>query len=188
MAVLPPTSRRRVASALSEFRIPYPLTIDTLYQAIQEQRDRPLILHRSPFPSRLEQPCGLWWPDEEGRDNVWVNPIAVGVQAVQSLAHELGHMLLEHPPLKVRPPAAEMTPPPEPEEEESGFKWLSPAFLEGSLLGVRTRSRVSRRDPTYVLHEEEAENFAGLLRRQAMVQSRDEKHGDPMLNRLYRSL
>ncbi|MFF4188137.1 hypothetical protein ACFYZ9_33580 [Streptomyces sp. NPDC001691] len=181
MAV-PAASRQRIAEALSRFQIPFPLTVETLHQAIKEQRERPLILHQEPFPTR-NQPCGLWWPDSEGNDHVWINPQAVGVQGVQSLAHELGHMLLEHPPLKVSPATA---PEPEPEEEPT-FKWLTPDFLDGSFLGVRNRSRDARRDPTYLLHEDEAETFGAMLRRQALKQSRD-RHNDPLLDRLHASL
>ncbi|WP_167163064.1 ImmA/IrrE family metallo-endopeptidase [Streptomyces sp. MBT27] len=187
---IPTASRQRITDALRGFDIPFPLTVDSLHQAMQEQRDRPLILHREAFPSKLEQPCGLWWPDDEGRDHVWINPQAIGLQGVQSLAHELGHMLLGHPPLKELP--AGLLNPAEPaaweiEDLAAEFTLLSPAFLDGSFLGVRARSRDVRRDPEYVLHEEEAENFGSLLRRRAMVQGRD-RHDDPLLDRLHRSL
>uniref|UniRef100_UPI003F495D58 hypothetical protein n=1 Tax=Streptomyces sp. CA-136453 TaxID=3240050 RepID=UPI003F495D58 len=191
--VIPTTSRQRITDALREFVIPFPLTVDSLLQAMQDQRDRPLILHREAFPSKLEQPCGLWWPDSEGRDHVWINPQAVGVQGVQSLAHELGHMLLGHPPLKELPPGlTDPTAPaapamPELDELMAEFTLLSPAFLDGSYLGVRTRSRDVRRDPEYILHEEEAENFGSQLRRRAMVQGRDH-HNNPLLDRLHRNL
>jgi hypothetical protein len=95
-------------------------------------------------------------------------------------------MLLGHPPLKVRPSFPEPPPPPA-EEEEPTFKWLAPGFLDGSFLGVRTRSRDARRNPAYLRHEDEAEKFGTLLRRRALVQAR-EQHDDPLLDRLHRSL
>lgn len=124
----------------------------------------------------------------EDADHIWVAPETTGAQAVHTYAHELGHQLLGHPPLPVLPTAGG-TPPPrlEPPEEEVTFTWLSPAFLGGDLLGVRTRSPHHQRDPLYTEREDEAESFAVLLRRRA--QARDSgRQTDPLLDRLHRSL
>ncbi|WP_406354173.1 hypothetical protein [Streptomyces sp. NBC_00658] len=190
--MLRPPSRQRCAAALDSFPIPYPLTLETLHRAAVEHHDRPLALHRDPFPPGLQRPCGLWWPMEDA-DHIWVAPEAAGAQAVHTYAHELGHQLLGHPPLPVisaedRPPEPpEPSALPEPPEEEMTFAWLSPAFLDGDLLGVRTRSPHHRRDPLYTEREDEAESFAMLLRQRAEVRSSD-RHADPLLDRLHRSL
>ncbi|MGW7236999.1 hypothetical protein [Streptomyces sp. NPDC054804] len=184
--MLGPASRRRCAAALDGFPVPHPLTLETLHQAAVEQHHRPLVLHREPFPPGLQRPCGLWWPTEEA-DHIWVAPEAAGAQAVHTYAHELGHQLLGHPPLPVV--RADETPPQpaEAEEETVTFTWLSPAFLGGDLLGVRTRSPHNRRDPLYVEREDEAESFAMLLRQRAGAHSSG-RHTDPLLDRLHRSL
>ncbi|MGR3937007.1 hypothetical protein [Streptomyces sp. BRA346] len=115
-----------------------------------------------------------------------MSPETVGAQAVHTYAHELGHQLLGHPPLPVVPVSEE---PPEPAESEESvtFTWLSPAFLGGDLLGVRTRSSSHQRDPLYTEREDEAESFAVLLRRIAEAR-KSGRHADPLLDRLHRSL
>ncbi|MFI1733995.1 hypothetical protein ACH40E_33240 [Streptomyces acidicola] len=174
--------------ALDGFPVPFPLTLKTLHQAAAEHHHRPLVLHREPFPPGIQRPCGLWWPTEEA-DHIWVAPEAAGAQEVQTYAHELGHQLLGHPPLPVIPAeeqASELPEPAEPEEAVT-FTWLSPAFLDGDLLGVRTRSPHHRRDPLYTEREGEAESFAMLLRQRAEVRNSG-RHADPLLDRLHRSL
>lgn len=187
-------SRRRCAEALASFPVPWPLTLETLHQAAVEHHHRPLILHREPFPPGLQRPCGLWWPTEEA-DHIWVAPEAAGAQAVHTYAHELAHQLLGHPPLPAAPAAPAGEKPPERVEAEAGaeadeavaFTWLSPAFLTGDLLGVRTRASVQYRDPLYTEREDEAEFFAVLLRRRA-ERHNSGRQADPLLDRLHRSL
>lgn len=175
----------RCVEALDGFPIPYPLTLETLHQAAVEYHDRRLVLHREPFPPGLQRPCGLWWPTEEA-DHIWVAPEVTGAQAIHTYAHELGHRFLGHPPLPVAPAEGKPPAPVEPEEAVT-FTWLSPAFLSGDLLGVRTRSRNHNRDPLYTEREGEAEFFAALLRQRA--ERRDSgRHADPLLDRLHRSL
>ncbi|MER6010214.1 hypothetical protein [Streptomyces bluensis] len=122
-------------------------------------------------------------------------PEATGAQEVHTYAHELGHQLLGHPPLPAisaeeKPPELaepdELAEPAGPEEAVT-FTWLSPAFLDGDLLGVRTRSPHHRRDPLYTEREGEAESFAMLLRHRAEVRNSG-RHADPLLDRLHRSL
>jgi hypothetical protein len=171
--------------ALEGFPVPYPLTLETLHRAAVEHHHRSLVLHREPFPPGLQRPCGLWWSTAEA-DHIWVAPETAGAQEVHIYAHELGHQLLGHPPLPVVP--AEEEPPERVEPEEAvTFTWLSPAFLEGDLLGVRTRSPHHRRDPQYTEREAEAESFAALLRRRAVPHGAG-RHTDPLLDRLHRSL
>jgi hypothetical protein len=173
-------SRRRCEEVLDGFELPFPLTLESLAEAAQAFHDRPIILHRDEFPASIERPCGLWWRDSEG-DHIWVSPAFKGSQEVHAFAHELGHVFLEHPPV----PLGTAEEAAEPEEET--FKWLSPAFLNGTLLGVRARAHSAHRDPEYIAKEGEAEGFASLLRRKAAFQARD-RHSDPLLNKLSNSI
>ncbi|MEV0735485.1 hypothetical protein AB0I51_05850 [Streptomyces sp. NPDC050549] len=181
-SVLGPASRERCAEALADFPVPYPLTLETLHQAAVAHHHRPLILHREPFPPGLQRPCGLWWPTGEA-DHIWVAPEAAGTQAVHTYAHELGHQFLGHPPL----PVVAVGEKPVGSEEAETFTWLSPAFLAGDLLGVRTRAPSRSRDPLYTEREDEAEAFAALLRQSAELRNSG-RNADPLLDRLHRSL
>ncbi|WP_425245434.1 hypothetical protein [Streptomyces sp. NEAU-NA10] len=183
--MLRPALRRRCVEALDGFPVPHPLTIETLHRAAVEHHDRPLVLHREPFPPGLQRPCGMWWPTEEA-DHIWVAPEAAGAHAVHTYAHELGHQLLGHPPLPLIAAGEKPSEPVEPAESVT-FTWLSPAFLDGDLLGVRTRSSSRHRDPLYTEREDEAESFAVLLRQRAAAHSSG-RHADPLLDRLHRSL
>jgi hypothetical protein len=183
--VLRPSVRRRCVAALDGLPVPYPLTLETLHQAAAAHHHRPLVLHREPFPPGLQRPCGLWWPTGEA-DHIWVAPETAGAQEVHIYAHELGHQRLGHPPLPVVAQGEEPPESIEPEETVT-FTWLSPAFLDGDLLGVRTRSSGRRRDPLYTEREDEAESFAVLLRQRAELHNSG-RHNDPLLDRLHRSL
>lgn len=178
--MLSPDARQRCESVLRDFTLPFPLTLESLLEAAREFHGRPITLHRNEFPASIERPCGLWWRDDDG-DHIWVAPTFTGSQAVHAFAHELGHLLLGHPPIALGGPRSEDEPP------APTFKWLSPRFLNGDLLGVRTRAHSSHRDPQYVANEGEAEGFASLLRRKAASQARD-RHVDPLLNQLNNSI
>ncbi len=172
-------SRQRCEQLLENFELPFPLTLDSLLEAVQKQHDRPIILHRDEFPPEVERPCGLWWRNEEG-DHIWIAPEAAGSQEVHVLAHEVGHILFGHPPVKLTAPA-------EAPREEPTFRWLAPNFLGGDLIGVRTRAHSAHRDPEYIEKETEAEGFAARLRRKAAAQARN-RHHDPLLNQLNNSI
>lgn len=167
-----------VQQALVGFQLPVPLTIETLFAAIEERYPRPLELLRGESPLPGLPASGLWLtrPDRES-DAMWVDPGLNGAAAVHVLAHEAGHFFLGHRPIEL--PA---TPPPEP------YEFVSADFLDGCLLG-RTRSQEGPHDPEYVEIENQAEAFAFLLRKRADQRARDTRYqSDPLLHRLHRAL
>ncbi|PAZ12325.1 hypothetical protein CLM62_30675 [Streptomyces sp. SA15] len=169
---------KHVQRALDGFQIPVPLTVETLFAAIEERYPRPLELLRGQSPLPGLSASGLWItrPDQES-DAMWVDPGLDEEAAVHNLAHEGGHFFLGHQPVLL--PAA---PPAEP------YEFVSADFLNGCLLG-RTRSQEGPHDPEYVEIEDQAEAFAFLLRKKAHEHARDSRYeSDPLLDRLHRSL
>lgn len=169
-----------IRRALATFPVPEPLTVETLFAVIQARYPRPLELWRGEPPLDGLRANGLWLTRPEAdSDVIWVAPELTGAAAVHTLAHEGGHIALDHEPV-VLPAKAE----PEPES----YQFLSSAFLGGCLLG-RTRSQDGPHDPDHVKVEDQAEKFAYALRREAVDRARENRHSDdPLLDRLYKSL
>ncbi|MEV0437673.1 hypothetical protein AB0I84_21190 [Streptomyces spectabilis] len=172
-----------IRQALDGIVLPDELTVDSLFAAIQELYPRPLELLRGEPPIEGLRANGLWLtrPNADS-DAMWVAPELTGAPAVHSLSHEFGHFCLGHEPVVLRAapkPAA-------PAAED--FQFLSPAFMDGCLIG-RPRSQDGPHDPEYVQLEDQAEKFAFALRRKAAAQARENRHrGDPLLDRLYKVL
>lgn len=166
--------------ALDGIPLPKRLTVTSLFAVVQDLYPRPLELLRGEPPIEGLRANGLWVtrPGEES-DAMWVPPELTGSSAVHSLAHEFGHFRLEHEPVVIRAK-------PKPAAED--FQFLSTNFLGGCLLG-RARSQDTSQDPEYIRVEDQAEQFAFLLRRKAAVQARENRHSDdPLLDRLYKAL
>ncbi|WP_030612718.1 hypothetical protein [Streptomyces sclerotialus] len=178
---------RHIETVLDTLDLPEPLTFDALFEAVRDQHVRPLKLHRDPHPMMLSRPCGLWWRGPDGTDHIWVAPETRGAQELHILGHEIGHMLLDHPPMELPPTMAPDIPEPPPEAAQP-FKYLPPEYLDAgpALLG-RARAQAARQDPEYVRREDEAEAFASLLRRRAAAGTRTGST-DPFLDRLRHSL
>ncbi|MFJ4988704.1 hypothetical protein ACIP9H_33505 [Streptomyces sp. NPDC088732] len=172
---------REIYQALEAFPVPEPLTVETLFSAMQERYPRPLELWRgkpSPIPGLHANALWMTRPQHDS-DVIWLDPALTGLAAVHSLAHELGHIQLDHKPLVL---------PATPVADEDTYEFLSPEFLGGCLLG-RTRSQEGPADPHYQRIEDQAENFAFLLRRRAAAQAHNSRYqADPLLDRLHNSL
>ncbi|WP_031102426.1 hypothetical protein [Streptomyces sp. NRRL S-146] len=169
-----------IRDALDGFALPDELTVESLFAVIQDLYPRPLELLRGEPPIDGLRANGLWLtrPGTES-DAMWIAPELTGAPAVHSLAHEFGHFRLGHEPVVIQTK-------PKPAAEE--FQFLSPAFLDGCLIG-RTRSQDGPHDPEYIQIEDQAERFAFALRRKAAAQARENRHrGDALLDRLYKVL
>lgn len=169
-----------IRQALDGFDLPDELTVGSLFAVIEDLYPRPLELLRGEPPIEGLRANGLWLtrPGSES-DAMWIPSELTGAPAVHSLAHEFGHFRLGHEPVVIEP---------KPQPEAEVFQFLSPAFLEGCLIG-RTRSQDGPHDPEYVRIEDQAERFAFALRRKAAVQARENRHhGDALLDRLYKVL
>jgi hypothetical protein len=210
--VIPHRANQQIEAALDSLDLPDPLTFDSLFEAVREQWERPLTLHRDPHPLSLNRPCGLWWRSPEGADHIWVAPETRGAQALHILGHEIGHMMLDHPPMELPSTIVPQASAPEPapdsapaphsstgaapgEDPAAGpdagrpFKYLPPEYLDAgpTLLG-RARAQTAGQDPEYVRREDEAERFASLLRRRAAAAASRSRPTNPFLDRLRHSL
>ncbi|MFB8120610.1 hypothetical protein ACFQ6U_13480 [Streptomyces sp. NPDC056465] len=181
---------RKIRTALAAFPVPNPLTVESLFAAMQERYGRPLELWRGPSPLPELHANALWLTRPGASvDVVWLDDALTGAAAVHSLAHEGGHMELGHKPfsLPARPSTLSANRPDGPLEAAKSYEFLSPDFLGGCLLG-RARSHDGPQDPEYQQIEDEAERFAFLLRRTAADHARDTRHADPLVDRLHHSL
>ncbi|MEU5748273.1 hypothetical protein ABZ804_22375 [Streptomyces sp. NPDC047726] len=181
---------RKIRTTLAAFPVPNPLTVDSLFAVMQERYLRPLELWRGPSPLPGLHANALWLTRPEAdSDVIWLDPALTGAAATHSLSHENGHIELGHKPLSL--PAEPSTPstnrPDGLLEEAAPYEFLSPDFLGGCLLG-RARSHDGPQSPAYQRIEDEAEQFAFLLRRTAADQARDTRHLDPLVDRLHHSL
>jgi hypothetical protein len=89
------TDPQRIALAALE-HIPFqrPWTIETAIAALSLDRRRPITLHA--LPATLAESCsGLWIPLPNS-DQIYIRRDLTAVQREVAIAHELGHILLQH--------------------------------------------------------------------------------------------
>lgn len=88
------TLRRRCRSLLRDLDIRPPLDMNTLCARIGEYRRRPIELYR--YEIKIPGPFGLWFamPD---RDAIFFQASTSRPHQDHIIAHELGHILAQHP-------------------------------------------------------------------------------------------
>ncbi|MBA4023932.1 MAG: hypothetical protein C0482_16355 [Gordonia sp.] len=86
--------RQVAATALNQIPFHRPWSIETAIAALSLDRQRPITLHD--LPDTLADSCsGLWIP-QANTDQVYIRRGLIGAQREVAIAHEIGHILLEH--------------------------------------------------------------------------------------------
>lgn len=86
---------QKIASAaLAEVSFRRPWTIEAAIAALSLDRQRPITVHQ--LPVSLAEACsGLWIP-RLNTDQIYIRQDLTDVQREVAIAHELGHILLQH--------------------------------------------------------------------------------------------
>lgn len=91
--------RERCEERIRALGVPQPVQLDVLCARVAALRGRPLVL----MPEKLahgaaEAPCGLWLAKEDHDVIVYDVTIDSGSHRLNTIAHEVGHIVMDHPP------------------------------------------------------------------------------------------
>jgi hypothetical protein len=127
---------------LTHLKVPDPFDIDVFCSRLAELRGRPLHVHYVAGLARHDAMCGLYYEAADD-DHLFVEADTLAKHRLAILLHEIGHMLLGHPP-----------------DAE-----LSQSVDPDRVLGLLARGGQPRKTRKHRRHEQEAEEFALLMLR-----------------------